>query len=185
MLQFLLVVQIIVTLLLVGTILMQQSEGGGLGMGGSPTGLMSARGAADFLTRMTTILAALFVMLSIASAVVASRAGGPGPIDTSLKRLQPKPEAPASAPSVPLNGDPVGVAPTGAVDAPAAVPPASTTAGSIEKAPSTTGKLAPRPATVPSSVRQAARDPRPVAGPPTVVPTVAAPAPAAPAGNAN
>ena len=39
---------------LVGVILMQRSEGGGLGMGGSPSGLMSARGAADFLTRSTS-----------------------------------------------------------------------------------------------------------------------------------
>ena len=36
---------------------MQRSEGGGLGMGGSPSGLMSARGAADFLTRATAVLA--------------------------------------------------------------------------------------------------------------------------------
>ncbi len=45
--------------------LMQRSEGGGLGIGGggSPGGLMNARGAADFLTRTTKWLAVLFVML--------------------------------------------------------------------------------------------------------------------------
>ena len=86
MLTFLLVVHALVTATLVGVILMQRSEGGGLGMGGSPTGLMSARGAADFLTRATTILATLFVLLSIASAIVASRAGAPGKIDPSLER---------------------------------------------------------------------------------------------------
>jgi hypothetical protein len=46
---FLMVVQAIVAALLVGVILMQKSEGGGLGTGGSPSGFMSARGAADFL----------------------------------------------------------------------------------------------------------------------------------------
>ncbi len=51
------VVHAIIAAALVTVILMQKSEGGGLGMGGSPSGLMSARGAADFLTRMTSILA--------------------------------------------------------------------------------------------------------------------------------
>lgn len=106
MLTFLLVIHAIITATLVGVILMQQSEGGGLGMGGSPTGLMSARGAANFLSRATTILASLFIILSIISAVVASR-GASRTIDTSLART-PAPAVPA--PSVPLNGDPLGAA---------------------------------------------------------------------------
>mgnify|MGYP003585549133 CR=1 FL=1 len=69
---FLLVVQGVIAFALVTVILMQRSEGGGLGMGGSPTGLMSARGAADFLTRSTTILATLFVGMSIILAVIAA-----------------------------------------------------------------------------------------------------------------
>ena len=60
---FLLVVHIIVATALVAVILMQRSEGGGLASGGNPGGLMSARGAADFLTRMTAILATIFVVL--------------------------------------------------------------------------------------------------------------------------
>jgi preprotein translocase subunit SecG len=51
MFAFLLVVHAIIAAALVTVILMQRSEGGGLGMGGSPSGLMSARGAADFLSR--------------------------------------------------------------------------------------------------------------------------------------
>ena len=69
---FLLVVQALVAAALVGVILMQRSEGGGLGMGGSPAGLMSARGAADFLTRTTSILAMIFIGLSILLAVLAA-----------------------------------------------------------------------------------------------------------------
>ncbi|HKX35164.1 MAG TPA: preprotein translocase subunit SecG, partial [Rhizorhapis sp.] len=72
MFTFILVVQAIVAAALVGVILMQRSEGGGLGVGGSPSGFMSARGAADFLTRSTTILATLFVGLSVVLAVIAS-----------------------------------------------------------------------------------------------------------------
>jgi len=86
--HFLIVVQAIVAASLVGVILMQRSEGGGLGMGGSPSGLMSARGAADFLTRTTTILAALFIVLSISLAFVAAQKGGTGEIDSSLERTE-------------------------------------------------------------------------------------------------
>ena len=65
---FLTVVQALVAAALVGVILMQRSEGGGLGVGGSPSGLMSARGAANLLTRATAFLAIGFVGLSIALA---------------------------------------------------------------------------------------------------------------------
>ncbi len=85
---FLTVVQAIVAAALVGVVLMQRSEGGGLGIGGggSPGGLMSARGAADFLTRTTKWLAILFVILSIALAVVAIRATEGRDIDDTLDR---------------------------------------------------------------------------------------------------
>ncbi|MDO7844332.1 preprotein translocase subunit SecG [Sphingomonas immobilis] len=83
--QFLLVVHAIIAAMLVGVILMQKSEGGGLGMGGSPSGLMSARGAADFLTRSTSVLAALFIGLSIGLAFLAAQ-GHSTKIDTSLAR---------------------------------------------------------------------------------------------------
>lgn len=106
--HFLIVVQAIIAAALVGVILMQRSEGGGLGMGGSPSGLMSARGAADFMTRTTTILASLFVLLSISLAFVAAREGGASNIDTTLERT----EVP-STPSSPSTGaDPATVAPT-------------------------------------------------------------------------
>jgi len=81
---FLLVVQAVIAFALVTVILMQRSEGGGLGMGGSPSGLMSARGAADFLTRATTILATLFVGMSVILAVIAATQHRAASVDTSL-----------------------------------------------------------------------------------------------------
>lgn len=96
---FLLVVQAIIAASLVATILVQKSEGGGLGMGGSPSGLMSARGAADFLTRLTTILATLFVGLSIALAVIAA-SGHSSKIDASQATKAPETSTvPASQPA--------------------------------------------------------------------------------------
>ena len=105
MFTFLLVVQAIVATCLVTVVLMQRSEGGGLGMGGSPGGFMSARGAADFLTRSTTVLATIFVSLSIALAVMASVKRAPSQIDTSLAK-QAAPLA-QPAPAAPANGDPL------------------------------------------------------------------------------
>jgi preprotein translocase subunit SecG len=90
MFTFLLVVHAIIAAALVTVILMQRSEGGGLGMGGSPSGLMSARGAADFLTRATGVLATLFVLFSIALAVLAATHRTQA-IDTSLARKVPAP----------------------------------------------------------------------------------------------
>ena len=109
--HFLIVVQAIIAATLVGVILMQRSEGGGLGMGGSPSGLMSARGAADFMTRLTTILATMFVLLSISLAFVAAKEGGTSKIDTSLERT----EVP-TAPAVPQTGT---TAPATKLDQPA------------------------------------------------------------------
>lgn len=101
---FLTVVQALVAAALVGVILMQRSEGGGLGVGGSPSGIMSARGAADFLTRSTAILATLFVLLSIALAALAVDVSSGRDVDTSLKRNVAPASAPAQAPVDPLAG---------------------------------------------------------------------------------
>ncbi|MDR2856483.1 MAG: preprotein translocase subunit SecG [Novosphingobium sp.] len=101
---FLTVVQAIVAAALVGVILMQRSEGGGLGVGGGgPSGFMSARGAADFLTRMTAILATVFVVLSIILAAMAVKGSSDRSIDTTLDRSAPA--APAGGvPADPLAG---------------------------------------------------------------------------------
>jgi preprotein translocase subunit SecG len=122
MFTFLLVVQALIAATLVGVILMQQSEGGGLGMGGSPSGLMSARGAANFLTRATGILAVSFIGLSIALAVVATQRAAPSTIDTSLAK-KPLPVAPA--PAVPLSGDPAAQPGLPTTNTPAPTPAAS------------------------------------------------------------
>jgi preprotein translocase subunit SecG len=103
--HFLIVVQGIIAASLVGVILMQRSEGGGLG-GGSPAGLMSARGAADFLTRSTAILATAFVLLSISLAFVAAREGGPTVINETLKTTTP-----ATSGVAPVIAPPTGTAP--------------------------------------------------------------------------
>lgn len=117
MFAFLLVVHAVIAAALVTVILMQRSEGGGLGMGGSPSGLMSARGAADFLTRATAVLASLFVVFSIVLAVLAATRSGTATIDTSLA----KPQAPAQQTAPAPTAQPA-PAPTGAPADNSAVP---------------------------------------------------------------
>jgi preprotein translocase subunit SecG len=65
----LLVIYLMVVLALIGVVLIQRSEGGGLGIGGG-SGFMSARGTANALTRTTAILAALFFVLALAMGIL-------------------------------------------------------------------------------------------------------------------
>jgi preprotein translocase subunit SecG len=116
---FLTVLQGIIAAALVGVVLMQRSEGGGLGIGGggSPGGLMSARGAADFLTRTTKWLAVAFVVLAITLAAVAVDTTTGREIDDSLDRstsadaadsLIPTGEGEGAAPAAaPASDDPL------------------------------------------------------------------------------
>jgi preprotein translocase subunit SecG len=104
---FLLIVQTLVAVTLISVILMQRSEGGGLGVGGSSSGFMTARGAADFLTRSTAVLGGLFIVLSIVMAAIAGATRQPTKIDTSLagklpsatQQSQPAPAQPVPAPT--------------------------------------------------------------------------------------
>ena len=102
MFKFLLIVQTLIAASLVAVILMQRSEGGGLGVGGSSSGFMTARGAADFLTRATSVLGALFIILSIVLAAIAGASREPVKVDTSLANqmapVVPQQEAPAAQP---------------------------------------------------------------------------------------
>lgn len=65
----LLVIYLMVVLALIGVVLIQRSEGGGLGIGGG-SGFMSARGTANALTRTTAILATLFFVLALGMGIL-------------------------------------------------------------------------------------------------------------------
>lgn len=80
------VIQAMIAATLVGVVLMQRSEGGGLGIGGNPSGALGARGAADFLTRSTKWLAVAFVVLSIGLAAMAVSESSVGDISSTLER---------------------------------------------------------------------------------------------------
>ena len=58
------VIHLMIVVVMIGTVLLQKSEGGGLGMGGG-AGFMSTRGTANLLTRTTAVLAFLFFVTSV------------------------------------------------------------------------------------------------------------------------
>ena len=107
MFTFLLIVQTVIAAALAAVILMQRSEGGGLGVGGSSAGLMTARGAADFLTRATAILGTIFVVLCIALAALAGARGNDQSIDASVAN-QVAPISPLEPGGNPLSAPPAG-----------------------------------------------------------------------------
>ena len=68
--NFILVLNIILAVLLIGVILIQRSEGGALGLGVSQDNFISSRSASSFLTKTTAILAALFIITSISLTII-------------------------------------------------------------------------------------------------------------------
>ena len=68
--NFILILNIILAILLIGVILLQRSEGGALGLGVSQDNFISSRSAGSFLTKTTAILAALFIITSISLTIV-------------------------------------------------------------------------------------------------------------------
>lgn len=99
----LIVIHLMIVVALVGTVLLQRSEGGALGIGGGGGGggLMSSRGAANALTRATAILGAAFFATSIALTLLHRQGGEPTSILEGVSGGQVEPAKPGE-PSSPL-----------------------------------------------------------------------------------
>ena len=95
-----LTIHILIAVSLVAVILLQRSEGGGLGIGGSTSGggFMTARGTANLMTRATTFLAIGFFATTVILAILAGYSNEPASIVDEV--LQQAPAQP-SGPSVP------------------------------------------------------------------------------------
>ena len=131
------VIHLMIVLALVGVVLLQRSEGGGLGIGGG-SGFMTARGAANALTRATAILAAAFFATSLTLSIIArygerpidildrvpttQGGGGAGVLDQLGGSDTPAPPASTAPAAAPATGQDVPTAP----DSGGATPPAST-----------------------------------------------------------
>jgi preprotein translocase subunit SecG len=120
--NLLLVLNMLVCVALVGVVLLQRSEGGAFG-GGSPTGLVTARGAGDLLTRTTWILFALFLSLSLSLTVLGGRERSSQALLERLKNTSVNPSQLIQHPAAPT---PAAPAPTSAPgDIPAQTPAAA------------------------------------------------------------
>lgn len=100
----LLVAELIIAIALIGFVLLQRSEGGALGMGGGGGmgGLFTARGAADTLTRTTSVLAFLFFLTCIVLNVLALHGRDQSSIlDSAPATTIPAKPVPPVGPSVP------------------------------------------------------------------------------------
>lgn len=98
----LIIVHLIIVLALVGVVLLQRSEGGGLGMGGGSSGgggFMTGRGQANALTRATAVLAAMFFATSLGLAVLAGFERAPTSLIDTLPVTPGAPTAPGEAPA--------------------------------------------------------------------------------------
>src|SRR5258708_35991666 len=104
MATILLVIHIMVAASMIVIILVQRSEGGALGMGGGGGGFVTGRGAANLLTRMTAILAAIFFSTSIALGVFSHRSVPTSPVGVGARvtwrapRSSPAQRAPETLP---------------------------------------------------------------------------------------
>ena len=68
--NFVLILNIILAILLIGSVLLQKSEGGALGIGVSQDNFISSRSAGSFLTKFTAIIATLFIVTSISLTIM-------------------------------------------------------------------------------------------------------------------
>jgi len=118
MIKVLLVLHVFVTIALIGVVMIQRSEGGGLGLGGGQGmgNFMSGRGTANLLTRTTAILGTAFFVLSLGLALLYKG----GSADTAAAILNapaqnipapPVPSAPLSLPQTPADALPAPAAP--------------------------------------------------------------------------
>jgi preprotein translocase subunit SecG len=129
MITVLLIIHLFVTIALIGVVLIQRSEGGGLGIGSSQGmgSFMSGRGTANLLTRTTAILATIFMGLSLALALLNHNTS----LGTGSSILDGGPPMSHTGPlTVPVTQHPPGT-PTSGTPAPAPAAPAKPAGPSV------------------------------------------------------
>ena len=94
--NFILILNIILAILLVIVILLQKSEGGALGIGASQESFISSRSAGNLLTKVTAIIATLFIITSISLTIIAQKEI---PTSSVLEKVEEKSDS--SEPEIP------------------------------------------------------------------------------------
>ena len=68
--NIILIINIVLAVLLIGSVLLQKSEGGALGLGASQDTFVSSRSASNFLTKATAIIATFFIITSVSLTIM-------------------------------------------------------------------------------------------------------------------
>jgi preprotein translocase subunit SecG len=177
-----LIIHLLVCVCLIGLVLLQRSEGGALGMGGGGTGsLMSGRGAADALAKMTSVAGGFFLVTSLSLTFLSGAAAssdGRSVFDNLMQRREqivpaPVPATPAepdttrpdpTESSLPADTQLASTAATAPPEAAPAPVTAATRAAPLSNTPATQRTVAPptqrQPTTTPTSA-PATRTPAP------------------------
>lgn len=104
---FLIIIHVLVCFLMVGAILLQSGKGAEIGasFGGSSQTVFGSRGPANFLSKFTVVVAAIFMLTSLSLAMLAKeRTFSSTVIDLKKKESSPAaPETPATAPAAPAD----------------------------------------------------------------------------------
>ena len=123
---FIIIIHLFIVSTMIGVVLLQRSEGGGLGIG-STGGFLTSRGTANVLTRTTAILAGLFFLTSLVLSILAGMDRKPHSVLQGQTPPAGQPAAPG-APAPPAPGG--GILDTlRGVQAPAGVPAPAAPAG--------------------------------------------------------
>ncbi|HML13956.1 MAG TPA: preprotein translocase subunit SecG [Xanthobacteraceae bacterium] len=99
---FIIIIHLVIVSTMIGVVLLQRSEGGGLGIG-STGGFLTSRGTANVLTRTTAILAALFFLTSLVLSILAGMERKPRSVLEGQTPPAGQPAAPG-APAPPASG---------------------------------------------------------------------------------
>ncbi len=102
--DIILVVHVLLAIGLIGSVLLQRSEGGGLGIGGGGSGFVTGRGKVNILTKITMSLAAAFMVTSIVLSILAAGGNRTSSIVDDIPAVAPGASqgSDSSEPSVPI-----------------------------------------------------------------------------------
>src|SRR5262245_58041127 len=134
------IVHVVACLFLIGVVLLQQGKGADMGavFGGSSSTIFGSSGAGNFLTRLTTAMAIVFMLTSLTLTYSSARRATSTVFDTS-----PLPEPPPLQEPAGSGAQAPAAAPEGQAPAPAAEPPAAAPGAGQPAAPEAAAPAAP------------------------------------------
>ena len=92
--NIILIIHVVIAVLLIGSVLLQSSEGGALGIGAGNDSLMSSRSTSSFLTKFTSVMAVFFIITSISLTIIHKKDKTSGSVIDKIETLEKKKNSP-------------------------------------------------------------------------------------------